>query len=154
MLLLAAHILPAFLMLSVPFVPAEQAHVCVVLMVLTFALNGAVTQTTVANYHDLGAATAASTKAIVTAMSGTSGFLSPLVVAYFTSERVSVSQWKLHKRCNRTHFEMLRILEHCCRMEICICDGSVRVFVYRVVFRDIWQCARSELEQGSEIETS
>lgn len=74
--------------MGVPFVPIDQAYICVILMTLAFALNGAVTQTAVANYHDLSTATAASTMSIVNAAAGMSGFISPLVVAYFTSERV------------------------------------------------------------------
>lgn len=83
-----AHLLPGCLMMGISFVPADQAYVCIVLMTLAFAMNGAVTQTTVANYHDLGPTTAASTTAIVNVVAATSGFLSPMVVAFFTSEKV------------------------------------------------------------------
>lgn len=77
------------LMLGIAFVPADQPYLCVVLMTLAFGFNGAAVQTTFSNGHDLGPDSAASTMAIVDCVSATNGFISPLVVAYFTRERVS-----------------------------------------------------------------
>lgn len=91
---ICSHILPAVCLLIIPVVAvtasAEQRpYLCVGLLCLSYAFNGAVTQTAQTNYHDLTPAFAASAMAIVSTISSTSGFMSPLVVAYFTSERVS-----------------------------------------------------------------
>lgn len=84
-----SHILPALFLLAIPFaVTVDRPYLCIGLMTVAFALNGAVTQTSQANYHDLAPTCAASVMAIVCTVTATSGFLSPLVVAYFTSERV------------------------------------------------------------------
>lgn len=86
---IAAHILPAVCLLCIPLVTVDQPYICVALMTVAFGLNGAITQTTLVNYHDLGPTCAASLMSIANSVAAASGFLSPLVVAYFTSERVS-----------------------------------------------------------------
>lgn len=58
-------------------------------MALSFGLNGAVTQTAFANIHDLTPNYAASVLSIANFFGGTSGFVTPLVVTYFTKDNVS-----------------------------------------------------------------
>lgn len=76
-------------MLAMPFVPADRSYLCIVLMIVGFGSGGTFTQSTLANVHDLDASCAATTTSIINCVTATNGFLSPLVVAYFTSERVS-----------------------------------------------------------------
>lgn len=87
--MMVAHILPGVLLAALPFA-GTNAYVCVALMTLSFGLNGAVTQTAFANIHDLTPNYAASVLSIANFFGGTSGFVTPLVVTYFTKDNVSV----------------------------------------------------------------
>lgn len=75
---------------ALPFV-GTNAYVCVALIALSFGFNGAVTQTAFANIHDLTPNYAASVLSIANCVGGTSGFVTPLVVTYFTKDNVSSS---------------------------------------------------------------
>lgn len=80
--------MPAIGLCAVPFVPATQPYWCIVLMTVAFFCNGAKVQTTLANAHDLAPNGAASTMATINCLAASNGFISPLVVAYFTREQV------------------------------------------------------------------
>lgn len=84
---IAAHILPGLLLAAMPFAGANP-YVAVALMTASFGLNGAVTQTAFANIHDLTPNYAASVLSISNFFGGTSGFVTPLVVTYFTKDNV------------------------------------------------------------------
>lgn len=84
-----SHVVPALLLLAIPFwADAERPYTVIALMTASFAFNGAVTMTSQSNFHDVAPKCAATVLAVVNSISSTSGFISPLVVAYFTNERV------------------------------------------------------------------
>lgn len=86
--------MPGVILLIIPFAGANQPYVCVALMVVSFGLNGAITQTSLVNNHDLSPTLATSTNAISNFVASCSGFISPLVVAYFTSEQNTIAEWR------------------------------------------------------------
>lgn len=67
---------------------ADQPYVCIALMSLSFGFNGAVTVVSISNCHDLSPNYATTLNSIVNGLGNSAGFLSPLVVAYFTQEKV------------------------------------------------------------------
>lgn len=83
-----AHVLPGLGLLAIPFF-YEQPYTCVALMSLSYGLNGAVTVTAITNFHDLSPNYATMLNAIINGLGNSAGFLSPLVVAFFTAEKVS-----------------------------------------------------------------
>lgn len=84
-----AHIIPGLLLLGVPYV-SYSPYVCVAFITISFGFNGAVSLTNYANGHDLSPNFSGTLFAIINAVATTAGFLSPLVVAYFTTNGVSV----------------------------------------------------------------
>lgn len=72
----------------IPFV-SDYPYWCVVLMTISFGFNGAVAQSTLCNYHDLSPNYAASLTSIINGISSCAGFMSPMVVAYFTHNEVN-----------------------------------------------------------------
>lgn len=88
MLRKTAHVIPGLLLLPIPFC-ADQPYVCVVLMSISYGFNGAVTVVTLTNYHDLSPNYSTTLNSIINGLGNAAGFLSPLVVAYFTAENVS-----------------------------------------------------------------
>lgn len=85
--LIAAHIIPGLFLIGLPYV-ASEPYLCVAFMTLSMSFNGAVAQSTLSNFHDLSPNFAPSLLSLINGVGISSGFLSPLVVTYFTAERV------------------------------------------------------------------
>lgn len=86
-LLFSAHILPGLLLIAVGYVGFDPFW-CVFLITLSLGFNGASTMTNLQNSQDLAPNYAGTLYGIINFVGTTSGFLSPLLVAYFTEEQV------------------------------------------------------------------
>ena len=64
-------------------------YICVAVITLSLGFNGAATMTNLQNSQDLAPNFAGHLYGIINFVATTSGFISPLIVAYFTQERVS-----------------------------------------------------------------
>lgn len=140
-----AHILPGLLLLAIPFVSADEPYVCVILMTLAFGFNGALAQSTMANYHDLGPTCAASSIALVNSVSATCGIISPLIVAYFTSERVREYVQFDSALANISLFDICT--EYGGGMALHICDWCICLHIGCVCIYAIGYGYRSKLER-------
>lgn len=89
--ILIAHVLPGLFLVGIVYVSAEPL-MCVAFMTLSYGFNGAVTMTGYLNAHDLAPNYATTLYSIMNGVSSTGGFISPMVVAYFTRERVSIRE--------------------------------------------------------------
>lgn len=83
-----AHIIPGLFLFGFCFVDKNPA-VCIALITLSLGFNGASTMTSSQNPQDLAPNFAGSVFGITNFFATTSGFISPLVVSYFTREKVS-----------------------------------------------------------------
>lgn len=81
--------LPGVFVLAIIFV-GEHPYVCVAFMTISLGFNGAIAQSAICNYHDLAPNYASSLNAIINGISSCSGFITPVVVAFFTAETVSI----------------------------------------------------------------
>lgn len=63
-------------------------YVCVAVITLSLGFNGAATMTNLQNSQDLAPNYAGSLYGIINFVGTTSGFISPIIVAHFTAERV------------------------------------------------------------------
>lgn len=86
--IISAHIIPGILLISFCFVE-KNPFVCIALITLSLGFNGASTMTSSQNPQDLAPNFAASVFGFTNFFATSSGFISPLVVSYFTSEKVS-----------------------------------------------------------------
>lgn len=84
-----AHIIPGILLFGFCFIE-NSPRMCIFLITLSLGFNGAATMTSSQNPQDLAPNFAASVFGIVNFFATTSGFLSPLVVSYFTREKVRI----------------------------------------------------------------
>lgn len=64
-------------------------YLCVAFMTISLGFNGALAQSVLCNYHDLAPNYATTLNAFMNGISSCSGFVSPLIVAYFTADDVS-----------------------------------------------------------------
>lgn len=87
-----SHIIPAFFLIGMGHV--ENPYVSVVLMTLSLGFNGAVTQTNGQNPQDLAPNFAGTLYGLINFVGTTSGFISPLLVAYFTKEDNTAEAWR------------------------------------------------------------
>lgn len=85
---LSAHIIPGLLLFGFCFVD-KNPYVCITLITLSLGFNGASTMTSSQNPQDLAPNYAGSVFGLANFFATTSGFISPLVVSYFTREKVS-----------------------------------------------------------------
>lgn len=90
-----AHVIPGLLLLPISFC-SDQPYVCIALMSASFGFNGAVSTVTLCNYHDLSPNYATTLNSIINGLGNSAGFLSPLVVAYFTADNVSCVIRNIH----------------------------------------------------------
>lgn len=81
--------MPGLFLIALPYV-SDQPYVCVTFMTLSLGFNGASTVTNLQNSHDLAPNYAATLYGIINTAGTTAGFITPLVVAHFTQERVSI----------------------------------------------------------------
>lgn len=82
-LFFTAHIIPGIILLGFCFVE-NNPQVCITLMTIAVGLNGAATLTSAANAQDLSPVYASSAFGITNFFATMSGFLSPMVVSFFT----------------------------------------------------------------------
>lgn len=69
---------------------SDQPYVCIAFMTISLGFNGAIAQSVLCNYHDLAPNYATTMNAIMNGIASCGGFLTPLIVAYFTAEKVRV----------------------------------------------------------------
>lgn len=67
----------------------DNAAACIAIMTIAFGFNGAVSVTNLQNAHDFAPNYTASIFALINSLGTSTGFLSPMVIAHFTRERVS-----------------------------------------------------------------
>jgi ACS family sodium-dependent inorganic phosphate cotransporter len=83
-----AHIIPGLLLIGMK-AAAIDPYVCVAVITFSLGMNGAATLTNLQNSQDLAPNYAGSLYGIINFVGTTSGFISPVIVASITSERVS-----------------------------------------------------------------
>lgn len=117
LLIPTAHILPGLLLAALPFCGTDP-YVCVAVLTLAYTFNGATTQTSFANCHDLSPNFSATLMTLANALGGLAGFISPTVVTYFTHEVVSVP-----------NANIMRVVIHYCLIDkiTCACRTYSRV---------------------------
>lgn len=84
-----AHIIPGIFLVVLCFVGCDP-YVCVAIITLSLGFNGAATMTNLQNSQDLAPNYAGSLYGIINFVGTTSGFISPLIVAHFTQEKVRI----------------------------------------------------------------
>lgn len=89
---IAAHVIPGLLLVALCYVGSiSSGYVCVTLITLSLGFNGASTMTNLQNPQDLAPNYAGSVYGIVNFVGITSGFITPLIVSYFTAEKVKIT---------------------------------------------------------------
>lgn len=83
-----AHIIPGLFLIALTFVGCDP-YVCVAIISLSLGFNGAATMTNLQNSQDLSPRFSGQIYGIINFFSTMSGFISPLIVAHFTREKVS-----------------------------------------------------------------
>lgn len=73
----------------------DHPYVCVAFMTISFGFNGAVALTNYVIGHDLAPNYATTIYAIINTAATSAGFISPVIVGFFTKERVSFHFWIL-----------------------------------------------------------
>lgn len=82
-----AHIIPGLFLILLCFVGCDP-YICVAIITLSLGFNGAATMTNLQNSQDLAPNYAGTLYGMVNFVGTTSGFISPIIVAHFTQERV------------------------------------------------------------------
>jgi len=90
---LCSHFIPGCALLSITFV-GDQPYTCVAFITIALCFNSAVVVTKLHNAHDIAPNFAASIYGLISIVGSTAGYLSPLVVAYFTAERSTEEEWR------------------------------------------------------------
>lgn len=128
-----AHITPGLLLVALTYL-STSPYMCVAVMALAYGFNGAVTQTSLSNSQDLSPNYSAFVLCIANTIGGLSGFVIPLVVAFFTKDNVIV---RLYPWCVvvQSYVILIVIAEYCRGMAKCVlaCFGrlhSVGIPVY------------------------
>lgn len=85
--LLPAHILPGLLLIGITYI-GNHPYWCVAIITASLGFNGASTLTNLQNSQDLAPNYAGSLYSVINFIGTSSGFISPMVVAYFTQTRV------------------------------------------------------------------
>lgn len=88
-----AHILPGLCFIAVPYI-SQTPFVCIAIMTLSQALNGAAPQSTFATFHDIAPNYAVTMVSIINTVGSLSGLIAPLIVAYETSEQNTIAEWR------------------------------------------------------------
>lgn len=84
---LLAHILPGALLISIAYI-GNYPYICVAIITASLGFNGASTITNLQNSQDLAPNFAGTLYSMINFVGTTTGFISPLVVGYFTRENV------------------------------------------------------------------
>lgn len=90
--LFTAHVIPGLFLVGIGFI-GFRPYVCVTIITLSLGFNGASTLTNLQNSQDLAPNFAGTLYGIMNFLGTTSGFISPIVVAYFTAEENTIEQW-------------------------------------------------------------
>lgn len=86
-LLRSAHIIPGLLLFCIGFVGNNPAA-CIALISAALGFNGATSVTSLQNVYDLAPNYASSIAALKNVFAASSGFIAPMVIAFFTKEKV------------------------------------------------------------------
>lgn len=97
--LVSAHIIPGLFLISISYIGVDP-YVCVAIITLSLGFNGAATMTNLQNAQDLAPNFAGSLYGMVNFVGTTSGFISPLIVAHFTAEKVEKLIWHSNQVIN------------------------------------------------------
>ncbi|XP_058830779.1 sialin-like [Topomyia yanbarensis] len=90
---LFSHIIPGIFLIVLPFI-AQDALVCVACIVACLGFNGSSTITNLVNAQDLAPNFAATLYGFLNFLGTTTGFIAPMLVAFFTSEKNTIAEWK------------------------------------------------------------
>lgn len=82
--------MPGLFLIGLNYVNTEPYY-CVAFMALSLAFNGSVVLTSMQNSQDLSPNYAATIYGLINAFGTTAGFITPLVVAYFTQDNVRIT---------------------------------------------------------------
>ncbi|KAL7050318.1 hypothetical protein ACKWTF_004034 [Chironomus riparius] len=88
-----SHIIPGLFLLLLCKIGYDP-YICVAVITLSLGFNGAATMTNLQNSQDLAPSFAGQLYGIINFVATTSGFISPLIVAYFTQERSTMDEWQ------------------------------------------------------------
>lgn len=89
----AAHILPGACLIGLAYV-GHHPYWCVAVITISLGFNGASTLTNLQNAQDLAPNFAGTLYGIINFIGTTTGFLTPMVVGYFTKETVCIGRWR------------------------------------------------------------
>lgn len=81
--------IPGIFLITIPNV-SYNPYLCVLFMSLALTLNGSSSISNLANPYDLSPNYASTIFGIINTAGATSGFLTPLIIAHFTKERVII----------------------------------------------------------------
>lgn len=87
---IAAHILPGLCLIGLAYV-GHHPYWCVAVITISLGFNGASTLTNLQNSQDLAPNYAGTLYGVINFVGTTTGFLTPMVVGYFTKERVCLN---------------------------------------------------------------
>ncbi|KAG5678425.1 hypothetical protein PVAND_008099 [Polypedilum vanderplanki] len=90
---LFSHIIPGLLLLSITLL-AFNKYLIVAVITLSLGFNGSAVMTNLQNSQDLAPNFAGSLYGIINFVGTTSGFITPLIVAYFTEHGHSILEWQ------------------------------------------------------------
>ncbi|XP_040167226.1 putative inorganic phosphate cotransporter [Anopheles arabiensis] len=88
-----SHFLPGAFLIALPFI-AQNPIVTVSCIIACLGFNGASTITNLVNAQDLAPNFAATLYGMMNFLATTAGFLAPMTVAFFTSEKNTMDEWK------------------------------------------------------------
>ncbi|KAJ6646704.1 Sialin [Pseudolycoriella hygida] len=89
-----SHIIPGLLLIGLTYV-GSNPYVCVAMITLSLGFNGASTVTNLQNSQDLAPNYAGTLYGIINFCGTTTGFITPLVVGYFTQDRNTIDEWSI-----------------------------------------------------------
>lgn len=91
----AAHIIPGCLLFALPYLAGDdRPYVCIALLCVAFGFNGAVSQSVMANVHDIAPNYASTVLSLCNAIGVAGGFMSPILIAHWTAEQSTIREWR------------------------------------------------------------
>lgn len=90
-----AHIIPGCLLFALPYLAGgDRPYVSIAVLCAAFGFNGAVSQSVMANVHDIAPNYASTVLSLANAIGVAGGFLSPILIAHWTAERSTIVEWR------------------------------------------------------------
>lgn len=134
-----AHIIPGILLFAIGYV-GESPAACVALISIAFGFNGASSVTNLQNVHDFAPNYAATIFSLANIFGTTSGFVAPLVVAFFTREKVCciTRNFQILNSDLSNYFSRCQISEHRSRMELYFFNCKHFLYFAGFIFHLIW----------------